>query len=78
MEGIVEMAEKVTGMPVRKGIPANLEGISDSISQPMYSTGIGIILCALQQQGMEDRKFKDGHLFGNIYHRMKNWFGGFF
>ena len=78
MEGMAEMAERITGMPVRKGIPTNLEGISDTINHPMYATGIGIILCALQQQGMEDRKFKDGHLFGNIYHRMKNWFGGFF
>lgn len=78
MEGIVEMAERVTGMPVRRGIPTNIEGLSDTLSHPMYSTGIGIILCALKEHGMNERKFKNGHLFENIYHRMKGWFGGFF
>ena len=78
MEGIVDMAERVTGMPVRRGFPTNIEGLSDNLSHPMYSTGIGIILCALQEQGMNERKFKNGHLFENIYHRTKSWFGGFF
>ena len=78
MEGIVDMAERVTGMPVRRGFPTNIEGLSDTLSHPMYSTGIGIILCALQEQGMNERKFKNGHLFENIYHRTKSWFGGFF
>jgi len=78
MEGMVDMAEKITGMPVRRGGPANIDGLVDTISHPMYATGIGILLCALQQEGMEDRKFKNGHLFENIYKRMRNWFGGFF
>lgn len=78
MEGIMDMAEKVTKMPVRKGTPANVEGLSDAVTHPMYATGIGIILSAIQQHGMEDRKFKEGHFFENTFHRMKDWFGGFF
>lgn len=78
MEGMVDVAEKITGMPVRKGIPGNIEGLLDTVSHPMYATGLGILICALQQQGMENRKLKNGHLFENIYQRMRNWFGGFF
>ncbi len=78
LEGLVDIAERVTGMPARKGVPANIEGLSEPVSHPMYSTGIGILLCALQQQGMEEKKFRDGPLLGNIYQRMKSWFGGFF
>ncbi|HKZ71780.1 MAG TPA: cell division protein FtsA, partial [Nitrospirota bacterium] len=32
MEGIVDMAERVTGMPVRRGFPTNIEGLSDTLS----------------------------------------------
>lgn len=78
MEGMAEVAEKMTGMPVRRGTPSHIEGLSDTLCHPMYATGMGILLCAMQQQGMEENKFKNGHLFENIYHRMKNWFGGFF
>lgn len=78
MEGMVDVAEKVTGMPVRKGIPANIEGISDTVCHPMHATGAGILICALHQQGMEDKRFKNGHLFENVCQRMRNWFGGFF
>lgn len=76
MEGMVEVAERVTGLPVRKGIPASIEGPLESLSNPMYATGIGIILCALQQ-GMDNRKLK-GNLLGSIYQKMKSWMGEFF
>jgi len=78
MDGMAEVAEKITGMPVRRGSPSHIEGLSDTLCHPMYATGIGILLYAMQQQGMEERKFKEGHLLENLYQRMKGWFGGFF
>lgn len=77
MEGMVEVAEKITGMPVRIGTPANINGIPGTFSHPMNASGIGILICALQQQGMSEKSGKNGHGFGNIFDRMKGWFGGF-
>ena len=44
MKGMVEIAEKITGMPVRQGVPANFGANIDNINHPMYATGVGILL----------------------------------
>ena len=78
MKGMTEIAEKKTGLPVRLGVPENLSGNADNINHPMYATGVGILLCAIHQEGSDGRKFRNGHLFENIYYRMKGWFREFF
>ncbi len=78
MKGMVEIAEKITGMPVRRGVPGNIAGNADNINHPMYATGVGILLYAIQQEGADGRKFRNGHLFENIAYRMKGWFREFF
>lgn len=77
MDGMVDVAEKITGMPVRVGIP-NTAGIPAAFNRPMHSSGIGILLCALQQQGMPERSVKNGYGFNNIFKVMKGWFSGVF
>lgn len=78
MKGMAELAEKKTGLPVRLGAPEYFSGNTDNINHPMYATGVGILLCAIQQEGADGRTFKNGHLFDNIYYRMKGWFREFF
>jgi len=78
MKGMTEIAEKTTGLPVRLGGPGNISGNTDNINHPMYATGVGILLCAIQQEGSDGRKFRNGHLFDNIFYRMKGWFREFF
>jgi len=78
MKGMVEIAEKKTGLPVRLGAPNNISGNADNINHPMYATGVGILLCAIQPEGADGRTFKNGHMFENIYYRMKGWFREFF
>jgi len=77
LNGITDVAEKITGMPVRRGVPLSIEGLSDTFRHPMYATGIGILNSAILQ-GMEDKRLIDGTMFENIFYRMRNWFGGFF
>lgn len=78
MDGMVDVAEKIAGMPVRVGVPSGREGIPEGYNHPMHSSGIGILLCALQQQGMSDKSVKSGYGFDNIFQKMKGWFGGVF
>ncbi len=80
MEGMVEVAEKVMGLPVRRGIPRNVGGLADIVSSPMYATGVGLTLYALQEEKGETppRKLAGAHLFEKVMHRMKGWFKEFF
>lgn len=44
MDGIVEIAEQIFDMPVRRGVPMNIGGLVDVVSSPAFSTGIGLVL----------------------------------
>ncbi|MBI2829608.1 MAG: cell division protein FtsA [Chloroflexi bacterium] len=44
LPGIGELAEHVTRMPVRIGVPTNLYGVSDNLNDPAYATGVGLLL----------------------------------
>src|SRR5512138_698072 len=78
MEGAVELAEEVFHMPVRLGIPQYITGLVDVVSNPIHSTGVGLLL-----YGRENylRGRREGPLGGNVrgvIGRMKAWFQGNF
>ena len=43
MEGVVECAEEILGMPVRLGFPIGLEGMYQLVQGPQYATGVGLL-----------------------------------
>ena len=38
-------------MPVRRGLPSGLSGLMENVRDPRYSTGVGLILHAVQNEG---------------------------
>ncbi len=50
MEGAVELAEEIFHMPVRLGVPHSIKGLADVVRNPIYSTGVGLLLYGLQKQ----------------------------
>ncbi len=44
IQGISEMAEQIFNMPVRVGSPVRVGGLTDIVSNPMYATGVGLVL----------------------------------
>jgi cell division protein FtsA len=51
MPGVVELAEQVFEMPVRLGVPQGLGGFAANVADPRYSTGVGLVLHAVQAEG---------------------------
>lgn len=49
VQGLVELAEEVFEMPVRRGLPQHVTGPQDVISDPAYATGIGLLLYAWRE-----------------------------
>src|SRR5689334_23411269 len=43
MEGMVECAEEILGMPVRLGFPVGVKGIFQLVQGPQYATGVGLV-----------------------------------
>jgi cell division protein FtsA len=78
MEGVIELAEEIFHMPVRIGIPQFVSGLSDVVKNPIYSTGVGLLLFGQRQL---NESIPGVHLNGSvkgIWERMKNWFQGNF
>ncbi len=78
MEGVVELAEEVFHMPVRLGMPQEVKGLSDVVHNPIYSTGVGLLLYGLkhQQTGMRENvdRFEGRSGGAGLWSRMKHWF----
>src|SRR6187399_3734264 len=43
MEGMIECAEEILGMPVRLGFPVGVKGIVQLVQGPQYATGVGLV-----------------------------------
>ena len=56
MEGVVELAEEIFHTQVRIGFPQNVNGLSDIVRNPIYSTGVGLLLYGLKQQ--QDKEYQ--------------------
>jgi cell division protein FtsA len=53
MPGVVELAEQVFEMPVRLGAPEGLGGLGANVADPRFSTGVGLVLHAVQEENGE-------------------------
>lgn len=78
LPGIVEMAEEMFRLPARCGVPTGISGLVDMVDTPMHATGVGLLHFAIKGHHYgRFHKSSDDHLFGKIYHRMRDWFGEF-
>lgn len=76
MHGITELAERVFEMPVRIGVPTGVSGLVDSVSDPRFSTGVGLILHAFHSEEM-DADYSKG-VFSKISTGLKRLVDSFF
>ncbi len=78
MEGTDDLVEKILGVPVRRGIPTELGGLNDIIANPVYSTGVGLVLYGTNYNGENKLRIRDENIFKKVFDSMKNWFQEFF
>ncbi len=76
MEGAVELAEEVFHMPVRIGVPQDIEGLTDIVKDPRHATGVGLILCGKDNQGYHGGLDFDES--SGLFSKIKQWFQGNF
>jgi cell division protein FtsA len=78
MEGVVDLAEEIFHAPVRIGAPHNISGLADIVRNPIYSTGVGLLLYGLKQYqergGIESKS--ESRI--QIVDRVKSWLQGNF
>ena len=77
LEGIVELAEEVFQVPVRRGIPSGVEGLSEIVKSPVHATGAGLLLFAAKQQQGRLHQYAGQGLFSRVWRRIRDWFTDF-
>jgi len=79
MEGVVELAEEIFHMPVRLAAPQGISGLADVVNNPMYSTGVGLLMYGLQQQGQGNAPVNNRtEESESLMDKIKTWFTGNF
>lgn len=78
VEGAQELAERIFNMPVRIGRPHNVTGMSEIIDNPIYATGVGLLIYGHQQrQNQRETPFQQPSMKG-LWSKMRGWFQGNF
>jgi cell division protein FtsA len=71
LPGIAELGEKITRMPVRIGQPSALHGVADTLTNPAYATGVGLLLWKLGNQKTNNPAVKEGVLKKLLTHMFR-------
>lgn len=78
MEGVVDLAEEIFHMPVRLGNPQYVSGLSEVVRNPVYSTGVGLLLFGQHNRSGDASHPPLGIGVKGVWQRMKSWFQGNF
>jgi len=74
LDGVTDIAEGVLGLPVRLGKPRNIIGLTDVVNNPMYATGVGLVLYGARKTPEKKFRIRDKNIFNSLIQRMKKWF----
>ena len=78
LKGMVELGEKIFGMPVRIGIPRDIDGLLQVVENPRYSTGVGLLIMGKNDLQNSLNQAGSGNSISHILKRAKMWFQGNF
>jgi cell division protein FtsA len=77
LEGTQELAERIFGVPVRRGLPINLKGMPEELMKPMYTTAAGLLLYQGASRGVSGMSARFGR-WGRLRTRLSDWVRDFF
>lgn len=74
LDGVIEIAESVLALPTRLGKPRGITGLTDVVNNPMYATGVGLVMYGARKAPTKKFRIRDRNIFNSIMQRMKKWF----
>ena len=74
LDGVTEIAESIFNLPTRLGKPLGISGLTDVVNNPMYATGVGLVLYGAKHQTEKKFRIRDVNIFNRLVNQMKKWF----
>ena len=59
---------------MRKGLPQGIGGLVDVVSNPMYSTGVGLVIFGSKQKRGHRFRIREQNIYSKVKGRMREWF----
>jgi cell division protein FtsA len=79
LRGIDTLAEDIFHLPVKIGIPKQIGGLTDIVQDPIYATGVGLILYGFEKKNqVMIRKGRGVGVFDALKKRFEDWFARYF
>jgi len=78
MKGMINLGETVFNMPVRIGVPRDVDGLLQVVENPRYATGIGLLKIGRDDLEKQLNYKLNGNSVSQIFKKMKMWFQGNF
>ena len=73
LEGLTEIAEDALDCPVRRGSPADLGGLADSVSTPQFSTAVGLALHGCKERRSPQDRETNPFFFTRMTFIVRDW-----
>jgi len=74
LDGVTEVAESIFNLPTRLGKPQGIKGLVDVVNNPMYATGVGLVIYGARHMDSKKFRIRDKNIFNRVMTRMKKWF----
>jgi cell division protein FtsA len=69
LEGLPELAESVFNLPTRRGYPIGISGLVDVVNNPVYATGVGLVLYGWKHSRGRRRHYEKGDSLKKLFSR---------
>lgn len=77
LKGMTELAQTIFAVPIRIGAPTTTYILPESLNNPMYATGYGLLMHAMRKQKSSITE-STGPIVYRVFDRMKSWVSDFF
>jgi cell division protein FtsA len=78
LSGLEPIAHAILQIPVRVGAPKTGHVLPESLDNPIYATGYGLLLSAFDHRAQTPLDVEKANSVTRVLYRMKSWVGDFF
>jgi cell division protein FtsA len=77
LEGMPELAEFISELPVKRGVPHSVGGLRDVVNSPKFATGVGLLKYGCRNLTRTNRKsrfmIRENNIYDKVRGSMKAW-----
>jgi len=77
LEGMPEIADQIFDLPIRRGYPVGIGGLTDHVNNPAFATAVGLVMYAHRNQ-VTNRERAEGGPFRRVAGRLRGLFKEYF